>query len=158
MLAAGQAWRLLRETADPGLRSARATGTVRPGEHVQREGLMRLRHSSSLRFVAVLAVVAMGAVLFASAVVAKSAAPSRIYACVSDRTGIPRLVSASKRCRRGEHRISWIAATARGAAGGPGARGPTGPGGAAGAPGAAGAAGTPGPTGPAGIPGTAAAR
>jgi len=117
-----------------------------------------LRHSSSLRFVAVLAVVATGAVLFASAVVAKSSAPSRIYACVSNRTGIPRLVSASKRCRRGEHKISWVASSARGAVGIPGARGPTGPGGTAGAPGVAGAAGTPGPTGPAGIPGTAAAR
>jgi hypothetical protein len=111
---------------------------------------MRLHHRSTLRLVAAVTVFAVGAVVLASTVVAKTSAQARIYACVSNRTGIPRVVGATKHCRRGEHKISWAATAPRGSAGVPGARGPTGlrgPSGPAGPPGAIGPAGSRGPTG-----------
>lgn len=116
---------------------------------------MRLRHTSIAGLGAALAAAALGAVVLASGVGAKAAAPSRIYVCASKRTGVMRVVSPPRRCRRSERKLSWPAAVSRGAAGAPGARGPTGLSGAAGLRGATGPAGPPGQP---GQPGSAVAQ
>jgi len=116
---------------------------------------MRLRNTSITGLGAALAAAGLGAVVLASGVGAKAAAPSRIYACASKRTGVMRVVSLPKRCRRSERKLSWPAAVSRGAAGAPGARGPTGLSGAAGTRGATGPA---GPAGQPGQPGSAVAQ
>jgi len=74
-------------------------------------------------------------------------APEAIYACVTNVTGLVRLVNATTACTRLEHSLSWNQA------GQPGPVGPAGPAGANGLQGAAGATGPQGAIGPAGTQG-----
>jgi len=76
-------------------------------------------------------------------------APEAIYACVTNITGLVRLVTATTGCTRLEHSLSWNQA------GQPGPVGPAGPAGANGPQGAAGAIGPQGAVGPAGPQGAA---
>ncbi len=75
---------------------------------------------------------ATGAIVLLALAAAPAASAATIYACVSNKGGAARIVSARAKCHRGERKLSWNAA---------------GPAGAPGAPGAAGAPGSPGANG-----------
>lgn len=79
-----------------------------------------------------------------------------IHACMGERTGTVRIVSAGTACMRGELPISWNVAGPTGPTGVQGATGPAGPlglPGPQGLPGPPGATGSAGPAGPQGEPG-----
>jgi hypothetical protein len=91
----------------------------------------------------------------AYAVVGHSAAttPTKLYACAG---GVGRTLTsstASRKCPKGQHKVSWNAEGERGATGASGAVGAVGRAGAPGEPGAAGAEGAPGRTGATGSTG-----
>jgi hypothetical protein len=110
-------------------------------------------------------VVALVLVLVGGSYALATGAPSagsgqRIYACVTSSSGALNLSNATRRCRAGQHKISWAAggrsgpAGPSGARGARGAKGDTGLAGATGAKGDAGAIGARGDTGATGTPGT----
>jgi hypothetical protein len=88
---------------------------------------------------------------------ASSAAVHTVQACAvkaGKHRGSLRLVSAGKRCKRGERRIVWNVLGPQGTAGTPGNAGTEGAAGPKGKAGAEGQAGSPGQAGPPGAPGT----
>ena len=103
--------------------------------------------------VAVVAALATGAVLAGNAVSGTSTSASTIHACVHKKSGAARIVTARKRCKRTERRVTWNRVGPAGADGVAGATGPAGPAGPAGAPGANGGQGEPGQKGDQGPPG-----
>lgn len=68
-----------------------------------------------------------------------------LYACVTNRTGAVRMVSATTTCARTENKITWNVEGPQGPAGAAGAQGVAGPVGPQGEPGPAGPQGEPGP-------------
>jgi hypothetical protein len=96
--------------------------------------------------IALVAALVAGGSAMALADAGMSTAGGVIYAC-KDRHGALRVVSASRHCRPGEHRISWNVRGPAGPPGAQGARGPTGP------QGPQGDQGIRGPTGPEGTQG-----
>lgn len=73
-----------------------------------------------------------------------------LYACVANRTGAVRMVSATTTCARNENKITWNVEGPQGPAGAAGVQGVAGPAGPQGEPGVAGPAGPQGEPGPAG--------
>jgi hypothetical protein len=75
---------------------------------------------------------------------------TKVHACVSNASGIVRVVSSEETCRGTEYALDW---NIHGESGPAGETGPQGPAGPQGAEGPAGATGAPGPQGPQGDPG-----
>jgi hypothetical protein len=96
-------------------------------------------------------VLTAGSVTFGATALAAPAAPAVIKACVSDKDGTMRQVSAkTTKCARGHHLVTWNQAGVQGGTGKTGATGRTG---ATGAPGKTGATGARGPAGAPGLDG-----
>jgi hypothetical protein len=102
--------------------------------------VVRSRRRSRWAAMGVVVVVSAGLAAAAVAVGGIAAGDDVIRACVSKRNGAVRIVSAKKRCRKGERRVTWSR------------RGPAGAKGANGADGVAGVRGVEGPPGAAGAP------
>lgn len=89
------------------------------------------------------ALLTVGSLAFGATASAAPSTPPVFKACVADRTGDMRQVSAgTTRCPRGQHLIAWNQVGPTGATGKTGAQGPTGPIGPQGPAGIAGLAGT----------------
>jgi hypothetical protein len=86
--------------------------------------------------------VALGASSYAAVSSSRFVSPGgKVSACVGDRSGAVRLVSAHTRCRRGESAVTWNQQGPAGTAGKPGPQGATGAAGASGPAGTTGSAG-----------------
>ena len=97
----------------------------------------------------VMSLLIVAALLFLGALA--QASTVTYYACVNNSTGAITIVSATKTCATGFHKIQWNQQGPAGPAGPTGPKGATGPAGPKGATGATGAQGPAGPQGPPGL-------
>lgn len=84
---------------------------------------------------------------------AKSTAPTRLYACITQAFKTLNVTSQGAKCPKGQRKVSWPVGAVRGQRGATGATGPAGPQGTAGPAGPTGPQGTPGPQGERGADG-----
>jgi hypothetical protein len=73
---------------------------------------------------------AVGALMVAALAMAPQSQASTVYACVKKKSGTPRIVSKTTKCKKGEKKLSWGTqgpAGKNGATGATGAKGETGP-------------------------------
>jgi hypothetical protein len=86
--------------------------------------------SASIRGRGTVLLATVGALMIAALAMAPQSQASTVYACVKKKSGTPRIVSKSTKCKKGEKKLSWGTqgpAGKNGGTGAAGAKGETGP-------------------------------